>query len=71
LARDAQDGGLYKLLVELVTLIHANMVLGEPSSSEEAYVEYPLWDAMEIGSKPIMESMIHSKLKDDGGIEEY
>jgi hypothetical protein len=45
--------------------------LGEPSSFEEAYAEHVWWDAMEIGSKPIMESMIDSKLAVDGSIEEY
>jgi hypothetical protein len=45
--------------------------LGEPSSSEELYVEHVWEDAMEIGSKPIMESMIDSKPAVDGSIEEY
>jgi hypothetical protein len=30
-----------------------------------------MWDAMEIGSKPIVESVIDSKLAVDGSIEEY
>jgi hypothetical protein len=71
LARGVQDGGLYKLLVDLMALVHTNKKLGEPSSFEEAYAEHVWWDAMEIGSKPIVESMIDSKLAIDGSIEEY
>ena len=57
-----QEGGLYRLLVDCVALVHSSKKLDEPSSSEEAYIEHLWWDAMEIGSKPIVESLIGSKL---------
>jgi hypothetical protein len=62
LARGVKRWCLYKLLVDHVALVHASEKLGEPSSFEEAYAEHVWWDAMEIGSKPIVESMIDSKL---------
>jgi hypothetical protein len=40
-----------------VALVHSSEKLEEPSSFEEAY-EHVWWDAMEIGSKPIVESRI-------------
>jgi len=46
-AREVQEGGLFKLLVDLVELVHSNGRLEEPSSFEKAYA---WWDAMEIGS---------------------
>jgi hypothetical protein len=50
------------LLVDPVALVYSSEKLDGPSSFEEAYVEYACWDAMEIGSKPIVESRIDSKL---------
>jgi hypothetical protein len=48
-------GGLYRLLVDPMVLVHGNMKQGEPSSIEEAYAEHVWWDAIEIGSKPIVD----------------
>ena len=65
------DNKLYRFLVDLVVLVHASWKLGEPSSFEKAYAEHEWWDAMEIGSKPIMEPMVDSKLAADGSVGEY
>jgi hypothetical protein len=66
-----REGGLYRLLVDPMALVHSNERLDEPSSFEEAYVEHAWWDAMETGSKPIVESRIDSKLATDGSVVEY
>lgn len=71
LARDVWDGGLYKLLADLVVLAHSSGKLDEPSSFEEAYAEQEWQDATEIGSKPIVEFVIDFKLATDGNVEEY
>jgi len=42
-----QDGGLYRLLVNPMKLVHSSMKLDELSSFEEAYVEHAWKDAME------------------------
>jgi hypothetical protein len=34
------DGGLYRLLVDLVALVHSSKKLDEPSSLDEAYVDF-------------------------------
>jgi hypothetical protein len=54
-----------------MALVHSNGKLDEPSSLEEAYVKHVWQDAMEIGSKPIVESMIDSRLVVDGSVVEY
>jgi hypothetical protein len=36
LARGVREGGLYKLLADLVALVHSSERLDEPSSFEEA-----------------------------------
>jgi hypothetical protein len=57
LARGAHVSGLYRVLVDLLTLVHTNGELGEPSNFEKAYAKHVWWDAMEIGSKPVVESV--------------
>ena len=65
------DGGLYRLLANPMELVYAIEKLGEPSSFEEGDAEHAWWDSMEIGSKPIMESIIDSMLAIDGSVESY
>jgi len=60
LARCFLDGGIYYFLANPMSHAHSNKNLDEPSSIEEEYVEYVWWDALEIGSKPIVESMMDS-----------
>jgi len=59
------------LLVDFVALVHANRKLGELSSFEEAHAKYIWKDAMGIGSKPIVESIIDSNLVAYRSIKEY
>ena len=40
MATGMQDGSLYRLLVDLVALVHANNTLDEPSSLEKVDVEH-------------------------------
>jgi hypothetical protein len=57
LARGKRESGLYRLLVGPVALVHSSGRLEEPSSFEEAHA----WcNAMETGSKPIMDVVIAS-----------
>ena len=65
-----REGGVSRLLTNLVTIVHSSESLEEPSSFEEAY-ERVWYDAMEIGLKPTEESWIDSKLAVDGSVIEY
>jgi len=49
LSRSVQYSGVYRLFVDLMALVHANNMLGEPCSFEKAYVEHVWRDSMEIG----------------------
>jgi hypothetical protein len=71
LARGAREVGLYRLLVDLVALVCSSEKLDEPFRFKEAHVELAWWDAIEIGSKPIVESWIDFELAVDGSIVEY
>jgi hypothetical protein len=63
-----REDGLFKLLPDLVALVHSSGRLEEPSFFEEAHA----WrDVMEIGSKPIVVSVINSKLVADRSVIEY
>jgi len=54
-----------------VVLVRDIKKLSEPSSFEEVYAKHVWCDAMDIGLKPIVESMIDSKLATKESIEEY
>jgi hypothetical protein len=71
LARGVGDSGLYRLLANPMALLYFNEKLDQPSRLEEAHVEHVWQDAMEIGSKPIVESGIDSKLAIYGSVLEY
>jgi hypothetical protein len=43
LARGVREGGLYRLLVDPVALVHSNGRLEEPSSFEEAHAWWMPW----------------------------
>ena len=59
------------MLANPLALVYAIEKQGEPSSFEEGDVEHASWDSMEIGSKPIMESIIDSRIAIDGSVERY
>jgi hypothetical protein len=65
LARGVLDGGLYRLFILF------SWKLDEPSSLKEASAENVWKDVVETCSKPIVESMIDSKLVVDGSVIEY
>jgi hypothetical protein len=69
-ARGVLDGGLYKLLVDPVVLVHSTRKLDEPSSLEEVYGKHVWWDAMELCSQPIVELVMDFKHAVDGSSEE-
>ena len=64
------DGGLYKLIIDHVKLVHSSGKLDDPSSLEEAYGEHAWFDAMEESLEPTVESDIGSRLSVDGSIVE-
>jgi hypothetical protein len=56
-----RKAGIYRLLVDPVTLLHSSWRLEEPSSFEEAHA----WqNVMEIGSEPIKDAMNDSRIQD-------
>ena len=62
LAKGVREGGLYKLFVDPVVCAHSSEMMDEPSSFQELG-ENAWWDAVEISSKPMMDSMIDSKFE--------
>ena len=71
LVRGMWDGGLYRLLANPLALVYVVEKQGEPSSFEEGDAEHAWWDSMEIGSKPIMESIIDSRIAIYVSVERY
>jgi hypothetical protein len=68
LARGVQKGGLYRMLVDLMALVHYSEKWDEPSIFEEACVEHAWLDAMDTGSKHIVESVIDFRLATDRSV---
>jgi hypothetical protein len=61
LARGVREGGLCSLLVNPVAFVHSSERLDEPSRVEKAHA---WWDAMVVGSEPIVVSMIDYGVQD-------
>jgi hypothetical protein len=59
------DGGLYRLLVDLVALVHSSRKLDEPSSFEGGICRACMEGCHGDSSKPIVELVIDSKLVGD------
>ena len=56
-----REASIYSLLVDLEAIVHSSETSKE-TCSFEAHVEHSWQDVMEISSKPIMDSVIDSKI---------
>jgi hypothetical protein len=71
LARGVRKCGLYMLLFDPMTLICSSEKVDEPSRLREAHAEHTWQDAMDTGSKLMVESRVDYKLDNDGSVVEH